>query len=371
MSKSKSKLRSSKKLTKQKIAINNNNNNLKKNSKKNNSVLTKNNNNNLVELSKNIFKKNNDIELLKKKRFDIWYNNSVKYPVLVREELKYKKVDKIIERRFIEDPFKKDDKLKKKNQYSPKEYKNFMAYGGSFGHNAPAGNHKIDEEAFMDTFLMSNVTPQEMVFNSGLWVILENYCKTLMKNKNLKDVNIFTGSFINKKNVEVPNINKSSSSLEMNIPTHMYKIIVCKHKDMPNNLYINGFLMENKPKLAPKNVSKFDLSKYSVSYKHICNVAGINIENLLHYYNLNPFDKQILPLSKVHFLKYNLPPILLLQMKKNYHFHQLIYCNDLEKLEDRWENCQSNEKEFGDLQYHKEYYELSKKRIKKGLKTLF
>jgi len=210
-----------------------------------------------------------------------------------------------------------------------------------------------------------------MVFNSGLWVILENYCKTLMKSKVLEDVNIFTGSFKNKENTQVPMLNNPSKTIEMNIPTHMYKIIVCKHKDHPKNIYINAFLMPNKPKLAPKNVKQFDLSKYSVSYKHICNVAGIDLENLLHYYNLNPFDKQILPLSKVHFLKYNLPSILLLQMKKNYHFHQLIYCDDLDKLEKRWEECQNQEAEFGDLQYHKEYYELSKKRIKKGLNTLF
>ena len=319
----------------------------------------------------NILRNKKNIVLLKKKSFDIWYNTEVKYPILVRECLKYKKVDKIIERRFIEDPFKLDKEIKKNQQLTPEEYKKFMVYGGSFGHNAPAGNHKIDAQSFNDTFLMTNITPQEMVFNSGLWVILENYCKSLMKNKNIENINIFTGSFINKKNTKLVNPNKTSTSMKINIPTHMYKIIICKHKEHPNNIYINSYVMENRPSLINKDLEYMNMGIFSVSYKHICNVVGINLENLLSYYNLNPYQKKILPLSKIHYTKYKLPHILHLQIHKNYYFYKIIYAKNLDDLETQWEECQKHESKFGDLKYHKEYYELTKKRLKKGLEQVF
>lgn len=377
-SKNKKSLLSNKKKNSKKVSqqnnfslLNNINNEHNNNNSVRNNLLSKNNKNNLQKLALKIINTNKNIVLLKKNSFDIWYNTEVKYPILVRECLKYKKVDKIIERRFIEDPFKLDKEIKKNQQLTPEEYKKFMVYGGSFGHNAPAGNHKIDEQSFNDTFLMTNITPQEMVFNSGLWVILENYCKSLMKNKNINNINIFTGSFINKKNTKLVNPNKTSSSLKINIPTHMYKIIICKHKEHSNNIYINAYLMENRPSLINKDLQYMNMGIFSVSYKHICNVVGINLENLLSYYNLNPYQKKILPLSKIHYTKYKLPPILHLQIHKNYYFFKIIYAKDLDDLETQWEECQKYESKFGDLKYHKEYYELTKKRLNKDLEQVF
>ena len=46
-------------------------------------------------------------------------------------------------------------------------YLAYMEYGGSMGHNAPAGQHQTDMDIYYETFLLSNITPQEMVFMSN------------------------------------------------------------------------------------------------------------------------------------------------------------------------------------------------------------
>ena len=105
-----------------------------------------------------------------------------------------------IDRRVIEDPFKLDPIIPKKNQFTIEEYKKYMEYGGSMGHNASAGQHKTNLKIWTETFLMTNMTPQEIVFNSGLWAIFENWTKNMGRNKQLKNISVFTGSIINHKN---------------------------------------------------------------------------------------------------------------------------------------------------------------------------
>ena len=69
--------------------------------------------------------------------------------------------------------------------------------------------------------------------------------------------------------------------------------------------------------------------------------------------------------------KYKLPPILHLQIHKNYYFYKIIYAKNLDELELQWEECQKYKNKFGDLKYHEEYYELTKKRLEKGLEGVF
>ena len=127
-----------------------------------------------------------------------------------------------INRSKIEDPFMEDLEIPTQYRHTLEDYKKYMPYGVSMGHNAPAGQHKTNMKVFSETFLLSNITPQEMVLNSGLWALMENWCKKLSENKSLYDITIFTGSIPSKTNANINiNINSNSKNIDnviMNIP---------------------------------------------------------------------------------------------------------------------------------------------------------
>ena len=130
--------------------------------------------NNLVHYKK-IFQHNRKMDktiiLLKKIEFDIFYSCKRKYPLLVKETITpltgtTDPNELSIDRRVITDPFREDADIPAEYRHTLEDYKSIMSYGGSMGHNAPAGQHKTNMKVYSETFLLSNITPQEMVFNS-------------------------------------------------------------------------------------------------------------------------------------------------------------------------------------------------------------
>ena len=53
-----------------------------------------------------------------------------------------------IDRRLIEDPFREDLEIPEKYRHTLDNYSKYMEYGGSMGHNAPAGQHKTNMTIF-------------------------------------------------------------------------------------------------------------------------------------------------------------------------------------------------------------------------------
>ncbi len=52
-------------------------------------------------------------------------------------------------------------------------WKNYKKSGYDKGHLCPAGDRKFSKEAFDETFLTSNISPQKHDFNEGIWNTLE------------------------------------------------------------------------------------------------------------------------------------------------------------------------------------------------------
>ena len=89
-------------------------------------------------------------------------------------------------------------------------YKNYKNSGYDKGHLVPAGDRKFSKEAFNETFLTSNVTPQNRKFNSGIWNRLEQ--KTRYWSSKYNHLYVITGGIlepdlktIGRENVAVPN----------------------------------------------------------------------------------------------------------------------------------------------------------------------
>ena len=309
---------------------------------------------------KSIFKKNkNDILFLKKTEFDIYYSLKNKYPLLVVESITentgQSEGQKII-RKEIEDPFKEDTDIPSKNRLTLKDYKKYMKHGGSMGHNAPAGHHKTNLDVYSETFLLSNMCPQEIVFNSSLWIILETWCFRLKYDMDLYDINVFTGSIPSKKDSLFDNIT-------MNVPDYMYKLVVCKHKKYENTIFIACFLMENKPPID--KIHK--IYKFQVSLKELSDLTNINFFILFNkYLDFNPTTYKISSIKRVTRVDVQFNHMLSKQMISSLHYGYLIYSKTLKELEDNWKIAQ--EKKYDD-EFHKVYYDLCKKRLKKDKKA--
>ncbi len=64
------------------------------------------------------------------------------------------------------------------------DWKNYKKSGYDKGHLCPAGDRKFSKEAYDETFLTSNISPQNHDFNAGIWNRLEQ--KTRQWAKSLK-----------------------------------------------------------------------------------------------------------------------------------------------------------------------------------------
>lgn len=326
--------------------------------------------NNLIHY-KNIFKHHthkstNDIILLKKSEFDIFYSNKYKYPLLVAEVVNHLtgKTDPNVEpidRRVIEDTFRQDTTIPEKYQHTLADYRKYMEYGGSMGHNAPAGQHKTNLNIYYETFLLTNITPQEMVFNSGLWVLMENWCKYLGNHNRVRNLRVFTGSIPDSKETVFQTDGKEP--VKMNIPYKMFKIVSFEMNDNPGRTYLEIFISDNKPYYVNPNIIKFNLTSFLLpfnSYKWFQNTTGINIQQLLKYYG---YRENYRPFRNVVSMEIKLSTALQSLMKKSNWYGYLIYSPTLEILEAMWEKCKIEGEKFDSLKFHEEYYELTKQRL--------
>lgn len=306
------------------------------------------------------FKNKKNILYLKKKEFDIFYLCKEKYPAIVVSKITDKTGETVsinkIKRSEIVDPFKKDKIIPKDYQMTLKDYKKYMEYGGSLGHNAPAGHHKTNLETYNETFLLSNISPQEITFNSGLWVVLETWTKKLQDEPELENITVFTGNIPSKKENDF-------NGLKINIPEYMYKLVACKHKENPNNLYIACFLMRNEP---PKT-KIHKIYKYLVGLKELSQLADVNFFKMFsHYLGFNPQKTKISSMNKILRLDVKFDKRLARQMISSLYYGKIIYSKTLTELDKNWELAI---KSGFNTEFHLLYYKYAKKRIKSEMKS--
>ncbi|XP_066301396.1 nuclease EXOG, mitochondrial-like [Branchiostoma lanceolatum] len=138
--------------------------------------------------------------------------------------------------------------------------------GWSRGHMAPAGDNKFDQEAMNDTFLLSNIVPQNLQNNAGFWNRFEMYCRDLTSR--FEDVYVVSGPLYlptqedEQKVVKYPVIGEN----EVAVPTHLYKVVVAERFNTPTS--IGAFIVPNQPidfgpKLTDFQVPIEDLEKSS------------------------------------------------------------------------------------------------------------
>ncbi|MEM7186153.1 MAG: DNA/RNA non-specific endonuclease [Bacteroidota bacterium] len=115
------------------------------------------------------------------------------------------------------------------------DWRNYKNSGFDRGHLCPAGDRKFDYNAFHETFLTSNISPQDPDFNGGIWNRLEQ--KVRFWAKKYDGVFVVTGGVLKSGLSTIGNERVS-------VPDHFYKI-VADHSE--ENIKAIAFLIPNDP----------------------------------------------------------------------------------------------------------------------------
>ncbi len=109
----------------------------------------------------------------------------------------------------------------------------YRGSGWSRGHMCPAGDNKWDRVAMQETFLLTNICPQDRSLNSGLWNKIEQDCRTWAKEYG--EIYIICGPVYLNQEHETIGTNK------IVIPEAFFKVILCL-QGKPKAL---GFVIRN------------------------------------------------------------------------------------------------------------------------------
>ena len=151
-------------------------------------------------------------------------------------------------------PYFEIDKAVKTGAASWRNYKNS---GFDRGHLCPAGDRKYSQNAHDETFLTSNISPQEHSFNSGIWNTLEQ--KVRYWASKYDGVFVVTGGVL-KGNM------KTIGNEKVSVPNQFYKVLIDNNTGKTKMI---AFLM-------PHENSSKPLYEFVVSVDEVEALTGID-----------------------------------------------------------------------------------------------
>lgn len=134
----------------------------------------------------------------------------------------------------------------------PEDYK---GSGFTRGHLVPAGDMKWDRQAMSETFLLSNMSPQDADFNDGIWNKLENRVRQWARY--YQTIYVVTGPVLDE---GLPAIGPN----EVSVPQCFYKVVY-----VPDRHMMIGFLVDHRG-------AKDNLRDLAVSVDEVEEVTGLN-----------------------------------------------------------------------------------------------
>ncbi len=195
--------------------------------------------------------------IVKHNFFTLSYSEKYEQAEWVAYELSPKQLSKNEWERpyFVED---------KSVQTKSADWRNYKNSGYDRGHLCPAGDRRFSFEAYNETFLTSNISPQNHDFNSGIWNRLEQ--KTRYWAQKYDGVYVITGGIL-KENL------KTIGTEKVAVPEEFFKIIIenthAKDTSIEGNYKVIAFLIPNEP-------SSKSIYDYTVSIDFIETKTGID-----------------------------------------------------------------------------------------------
>ncbi|TXE09796.1 DNA/RNA non-specific endonuclease [Seonamhaeicola algicola] len=136
-------------------------------------------------------------------------------------------------------------------------WRNYKNSGYDKGHLCPAADRRFSKEAHDETFLTSNISPQNHAFNSGIWNRLEQKVRYWAQKYN--GVYVVTGGVLKGNMKTIGNENVS-------VPNQFYKVLIDANTANPKMI---AFLLPHKDSNKP-------LYEFVVPVDTIENLTGID-----------------------------------------------------------------------------------------------
>jgi len=136
-------------------------------------------------------------------------------------------------------------------------WRNYKNSGYDRGHLCPAGDRQGSQSLFNETFLTSNISPQNHDFNAGIWNRLEQRVRYWAKKYD--GVYVVTGGVLE-------NGLKTIGNQKVAVPNQFYKIILDYNNGTPKLIAF----------LIPHKESNAHLTQYVVSVDAIEKLTGID-----------------------------------------------------------------------------------------------
>lgn len=149
--------------------------------------------------------------------------------------------------------FIKDTKVKSGSA----DWRNYKNTSYDKGHLCPAGDMEFNLDAYNETFLTSNISPQVHAFNSGIWNKLEQ--KVRYWTVKYDGIYVVTGGVLSSRL-------KSIGSENVSVPQYFYKILYTNYEKKAKMI---GFLIPNEKSNKP-------LYQFVVSVDEIEKLTGID-----------------------------------------------------------------------------------------------
>uniref|UniRef100_A0A671KJK5 Uncharacterized protein n=1 Tax=Sinocyclocheilus anshuiensis TaxID=1608454 RepID=A0A671KJK5_9TELE len=125
------------------------------------------------------------------------------------------------------------------------------------GHLAAAANHRWCREAYNDTYLLRNIIPQNHLLNIRVWKDLENRCRNMSTDNEIRNVHVYTGPLYIR-----PMHHFELEGRSKIVPTHLFKVIIVEN--------VNGtvrapgcYVMPNEaPQTTDLNVYRMNIGEF-------------------------------------------------------------------------------------------------------------
>lgn len=147
--------------------------------------------------------------------------------------------------------------IDKKVRTGAADWRNYKQSGYDRGHLCPAADREFSKEAFEETFLTSNISPQNHEFNSGIWNDLEQKVRYWAKRHN--GLYVVTGGVLKK---DLQTIGYEAVS----VPNYFYKVLLTNDLKNPKMIAF----------LVPHRETNASLASFVVPTDQIEQLTGID-----------------------------------------------------------------------------------------------
>jgi len=168
----------------------------------------------------------------------------------------------------------------------------YAGSGFDRGHTVPRSDMNRSLTAMVNTFFLTNMTPQRPNVNQGTWARLEDWVRAWAKLSGW--VHVISGSVFDDDDDQQPddpaNAQLSQGSSGVGVPSHYYKVII--RETTPGQVEAITLLIPNTANVPGRGAQ--DITKDNYLHQRIRTIAEVRRRTGLDLLPTPPFDKQTL-----------------------------------------------------------------------------